>query len=227
MIKIIYDQDVPGVEFAVARLLLYYGNKTQCKTAPSEVGELFSIAKADWSVDPYVPAQYQRFKNTNIFDEKNFIDKYPEEKLILVGMHPKNKEENRAILEFFKIHQDDIIMWLDNHNWPDPTRDMFEHYGGKNILIDKDLSLLEILSKEDFQTSGKWIQAEKNMRAGLANDPLSKRFLKAKDANKEIGKHLPEKKYQEFIVFNAIVHEIIFQEELASLTELIEGFKVI
>lgn len=219
MIKIPYDPSYPGLEFSIATVLAKL-QASRTENGLRKLSDIFSMATPNYLVEPCVLLKYEI---NDALPESNREDKleedYQENKIVLVGIHPKSNTESRKVLDFFDKYKDNILLWVDDHKWPKDLAEYLRVFSNNVVFIDETSSCLNILKNQGFFVPDNWLVAEKNMKNFKAGDPLSERFLSSFNALK----NLSDDDGFKFAIFQSIVYEILFNKKSENVDVLIDG----
>lgn len=219
MVKILYDPSYPGLEFSVAAVLAkLQAGKTE--SGLSKLSDIFSMGTPNYLVEPCVLLKYE-IDNAlpELKKEDSLKEDYQEDKIVLIGIHPKNNTESRKVLDFFDKYKDNILLWVDDHKWPKDMAEYLMVFSNNVVFIDENSSCLNILKKQGFSIPNDWLVAEENMKKSKTSDPLSKRFLSSFDALK----NLDDSDSFKFTVFQSIIYEILFNKKSENVNILLDG----
>jgi hypothetical protein len=198
---ILYNPSNFELIFSVASILSEYPNE-QCLVIPIKIKELL---KENSDVPSF---------NEILVDQ---------EKILLLGLHPNNKEENLIVIDFFDHYRNSIYLWIDNHTWPPGILTYLEGEN-KKIFVSPDFSCLQILDILNYPVLKTWEKGERAMMNIDLRDKLAFRYIQAMLVNKSIGKNYNQQEYYEFSLFMSIIDEILSGKENSVISELQDSF---
>jgi len=214
MINILVNPSCPELVFTVATFILgiekeHYSQRFVIMPfKPKELNrDLTSVQEA---------LDHQLFKiiGHNYFNNK---PKNCQNKYVLFGIRPQDEIDAKEIAFFFDKNSEEIIAWVDAHNWPDNLL-AFLYSQSQNIFIDSTRTYLQNLCPQ-HEIKEEWIKAEEAMINKNINHPLAGRYLKSFMNLKNLDDQEGEgDEAKAFVLFNSIVNELVTGQENFGLT---------
>ena len=215
--------------FSIASILLKYERFERCIVIPCKTEEL--LLKSPGSLPLH--EIYNKFDYSDD-DSEDYNDYFLEtgqylnqsengEKIILVGIHPANKQEELIIKEFVYFNNEKIKFWFDDAKWPKKIL-KFIRSENNNIFINSELTTFGILMSLEMTNNKNWLQAEKAIRRLDLKNETAKRYVQAMLVNRTTGKNYQLQDDFDFYLFMSIVNEIISKAKNPMITELEESF---
>ncbi len=219
MVKILYDPSYPGLEFSVAAVLAKL-QADKVERGLSKISDIFSMGTPNYLVEPCVLLKYEIDSALpEASKEDGLKENHQDDKIVLIGIHPKNNAESRKVLDFFDKYKDNILLWVDDHKWPKDMAEYLMVFSNNVVFIDENSSCLNILKNQGYAIPNSWLIAEENMKKSKPEDPLSKRFLTSFSALKDLNDDDGFK----FAIFQSIIYEILFNKKSENVNILLDG----
>lgn len=209
MIKILYNPDHPELIFSAA--VVYLNLKEQY---PNEGYLLLPMRASDLNKpESEITNQLARDMEVIMGDDYSYyFELDSEEKLVLLGIFPENKEGEKKILDFFAKNESKIILWVDWHDWGN-NLPMYLKSVSNNIYIEPAEICLEILEKYSFEIFPGALEAEKAMVDFDTQNPLASRYLKAGVSSRSLGINMNMFEGCAYFYFMASVDELVVGKE--------------
>lgn len=142
---------------------------------------------------------------------------------ILVGIHPETEKDYSKIYNFFEKNENEIILWIDWHEWPENLANFLKSQSDK-IHIDKTKTPLQILEAIGYDViADDLISEEAMIRTDMTNDNAN-RYWKIYLSARALGLNNNKLESLAYFSFLASVAEIIANEENKSLSEMVKAF---
>jgi hypothetical protein len=218
MIKVLYDPFDFTLIFAMSSILWKHENEV-CIVLPIETKNLLSFdLNKIFSMSAILDSENDDFAISSF----NLPPDDGQDKLIMLGVHAKNKEEEIILKQFAYDYGEQIMLWVDNNKW-NPNLLKFLKQTCSNIIISDKSSCLEKLVNLGYPTYQKWLKADRALEnIDLRND-MAKRYIQAMTVNRVIAKNYDNYKDYESRIFMKVVDEILDDEkdyEISSLADL-------
>lgn len=214
MIKILYDQESLELVYAVASVTAKHQYKHVCLFIPVNTEFLPhldlrpKLVKAIKTFDRNDDDDDDYF-NDGLVPENNYLlGQSDQDKIILLGLHPKNPQDESAIVEFIDKCSDDITLWIDNHAWPKRLLKYINDVTDK-LVLDEELSCLEILAILGYHAPRMWIRDEKAIAIENFKNKRARRYLQALAVSRVIDKNASFPKMSDPFIFSFAVHELL------------------
>lgn len=134
----------------------------------------------------------------------------------LLGIYPKDREDEMEIATFFDENINRIKLWVDGHCWPENLL-KFMRSEPKSVFIDAEKTSLQILSEIGYITSKEWLSIEGAMINSNLDDKLASRYLGAIAVSRlAINSRLVDG--YRFAAFVRIIEEILSGREDTSIS---------
>lgn len=146
-----------------------------------------------------------------------------QEKIILVGVYPKNSKEEVELYKFVDEHSDEIILWVDNHKW---SPKLLKHLklGPDKLKINEELTCLEILASNGYFASKEWLGMEKALIQKNWKHNKARRYLQALEVNQAIDWNWFDGQISNAFIFTDAVYELLSRMKLYSISGLSESY---
>ncbi len=193
--KIFFDAYQPGLVYLVAAIL----NK---------------IGREEISVFiPAIPSNINNEKSVQniVYDlpMPGVMDSQNEEKIYILGIGPKNQDEEEFMLTFLERHQGSVVFCLDNHSW---SKSGWEQARKYCLMKRYDLSAIGAMMalKNWYPIPISWQMVEKSLsskkEATIFENPTAKRYFLSLEVSWTMDQHLDNNYYVQ--TFWNIVQEI-------------------
>src|SRR5680860_253649 len=230
MIRIMYNPSDFANVFSVASILLKHeGIKNErCVAIPTKTKELLLNSPDALPLqEMYNDSKYNEEDdeyNDYFIQTNNYLNNQnQEEKIILVGIHPNNEEEEVILKEFVYLNREKINLWIDDTKWPIKILEYVKSENN-NLHIFPELTCYEILLNLKVANNKSWLRTEKAVLNLDLTNKIAKRYLRAISVNKTTGTNLQTKDDFDFYLFMSIVIEIISKIRNPFITALEESF---
>ena len=218
MIKIFYNPQQPELMFSLAAILLstdgYPFSIPRSANQMHNSGPPLILLKEHFSEEDEDPE----------FEENLMKMQNDDEEYIVLGIHPQKKGDEEILIKFLEKYEDNITLWVDNHNWPPGLIKYFDKSPVQTLIDDK-YSCLELLEAAGYMIPEFWIKSEKALLKADMRNPLAARYFTAMLVNRAIGKNNNQEEDYENRLFQETVDEITSAQESKLITQLGDIFK--
>ncbi len=231
MIKIYFNPSCPELALSVAAIMKSYRQKHLILLIASDPWQMVQY-EDEMKKEVFLEAEKINNEVLEIEAQENLIpdnqiydDLSADDKIILLNIHPLNKEESEYLINFFEKHQGKIKLWVDVYNdWDPHVLRYLKSDETCKFLFDENKSVLQMLKEYGFKISEELFQLSDELRDGTVKTDLAARYIAAlsaaciTDNNSSTG----IKNY--FDAFTSVVNEIFTGERNAYLDELVADF---
>lgn len=219
MIKVLYDPFDFTLIFSMASILWEHESEV-CIVLPIETKNLLSFdLNKIFSKSAILDSENDDFSISSF----NLPPDDGEDKLIMLGVHAKNRQEEIILKQFAYDYGEQIILWVDNNEW-NPSLLKFLKQTCSKIIISGESSCLEKLINLGYPVYKEWAVADKALEnVDLRND-LAKRYIQAMTVNRVIAKNYDNYKDDESRIFMKVVDEILDEKEDYEISDLADLF---
>jgi hypothetical protein len=186
MIKIYFNPSNPELIFSVAAIMHSYPEPHLVAIIgayPSQIDcdkiilkkEILTRAEDLAEEVSLMPETEEPISVEQIYDEVS-----SEDQIILLNIHPLNAEELAHLMNFFEQYQGKIKLWVDSSDyWKKSVIDYLQTYGNTKIIINKDLSCLQLLETVGIEIPPEWHAAAEALARGDAENEWAARYIAA------------------------------------------------
>lgn len=147
-----------------------------------------------------------------------------EPEYILLGIYPKDEEDEIEIATFFDKNVDKISLWIDTHQWPDNLKSYLRGKPG-SMFLDASKTGLQILSGLNYPCSKKWLVNEEAMiNINLKNQTAFRYFKAILLPHLAPNRYKPSSAY-DFLTFLCLVEEVAFRGKDYHVNELVRTYR--
>lgn len=224
---ILYNQSCPELIFSAASVVTRFYEEYGDSKSEDSVCYCMPMRACDLNKDIIKLAEalnndLQKIGNEGYFVIEDLI-KFKLE-YILLGIYPKDKEDEIEIATFFDKNVDKISLWIDTHYWPSSLKAYLHGKPGR-MFLDASKTSLQILADLNYPFSEKWLITEEAMINFNLKNRTAFRYFKAM-----LLPHLAPNKYKpssayNFLTFLCLVEEIAFQNEDPYIAELVRTYR--
>lgn len=231
MIKIYFNPSNPELIFSVAAVMHSYQEprlvaiisaypwQMDCDKIILEK-ELLTRAENLAEEVSLIPESEEPISVEKIYDEVSSDDE-----IILLNIHPLNVEELAHLMMFFEQYQDNIKLWVDSSDyWQESVIDYLQSYGEAKIIINKDLSCLQLLETVGIKTPPEWHAAAEAIAKGDAENEWAARYIAALSSACIADNNCLSDIKTYFGAFTAAVNELWLGKRDEYLDELVLDF---
>lgn len=226
---IFYNQSCPELIFSAASLVTKFYEESRDKESGSEdeICYCMPMRACDLNKDIIELAEALNKDLKKIGDDDYFITEDLmefEPEYILLGIYPKDKEDEIEIATFFDKNVDKISLWIDTHYWPSNLKTYLQGKPG-SMFLDASKTSLQILVNLNYPFFEKWLVTEEAMINFNLKNRSAFRYFKAM-----LLPHLAKTKYKprsayDFLTFLCLIEEIAFQDKDPYIAGLVRTYR--
>lgn len=222
MINILFNSDYPELAFSISTFVANlnkedYPDELCCIIPTKTINLNKDLSKIKESLDDQIEiiTGGRYFENLN--EEKGKVVKYA-----LFGIYPANEEEEKKIAKFFDRHSENILLWLDWHQWPENLLSFLNR--SENFLHNEIMTCLELLGNNNYQVPSEWLKTEMAMIVNDLDNNWAARYWKTFLLSKSAGYNTFSEEGSDFIIFSNFISEILNDEINEGLNQIEEMF---
>lgn len=231
MIKIYFNPSCPELIFSVAAIMHSYpeprlvaiigAHPSQMDCDKVILGKELLIRAEDLAEEvSLMPEDQEPISVEKIYDEVSSNDE-----IILLNIHPLNTEELAHLMAFFEQYQDSIKLWVDSSDyWQQGIVDYLKSYGDAKILIDKNLTCLQLLETIGIKVPLEWQKAAEALAKGDAENEWASRYIAALSSACIADNNCISDIQTYFAAFTTAVNELWLGKRDEYLDELVLDF---
>lgn len=218
MINIFYNPAYPELAFAMAAFVYNLPEKEEDELIDYIPIKVSDLNKNIYSIRSELDKEIKIVWGENFFEDGEEDDAEPV-KYALFGIYPKNDQENAIINKFFDKHKEQIMLWIDWHQWPENLAKYLQDQSDK-LIFSKIKTSLEVMQENKCNIPPMWLAAEKAIVTHDMTNILAMRYWKTFLASSAIGKNLFAERGAQFAIFSTVISEIIDDKEDEEISKL-------